>query len=122
LNFGSVEVSHFDEKMITNPDLVSLMDKIEVEFSPECEAMWPDATLNVLTVETTDGRKFTAKVPYHFGHPKRPMSDSALENKFRSLCSNIMTEKGQDAALDALWHIEERDELSGLFQSLLVQA
>jgi 2-methylcitrate dehydratase len=122
LNFGSVEVSHFDEEMLSNPVLIDLMAKTEVEFSPECEAMWPDATLNVLSVETMNGRQHTASVPYHLGHPKRPMSDDALENKFRRLCHNILTEKEQDAALEAIWHIEKRDELSDLFQSFLIHA
>jgi hypothetical protein len=32
-----------------------------------------------------------------------------------------MTEKKQHAALEALWHIEERDELCGLFHSLFIR-
>lgn len=118
LNYGTVEIKQFDEELLNNPKILALMDKIEVEFSPECEAMWPEATLNVLTVETKDGLRYTSKVPYHLGHPKRPMSDGAIENKFRSLCQSILTENDQDATLETLWHIEEHDKLGEVFRHI----
>ena len=120
LHLGSVEPAHFTNDMLHNPELVELMQKVKVELDPECQAAWPEAILNVVTVETMDGASHTARVPYHLGHYKRPMSDGDIEAKFRRVTAGLLTPRQQDAALEAMWHLEEVDDLGELMALLAV--
>ena len=68
------------------------MQRIEVVQDPECDAAWPEAILNILTVQTADGRQHTATVPYYTGHFKKPMSDTYIEDKFRRNTTGLLDE------------------------------
>lgn len=120
LRFGSVEPAHFSDEVMRAPESVDLMQKIAVELDPECEAAWPDANLSIVTVETEDGREHTARVPYHLGHARRPVGDVDIEAKFRGLAAGLLTDEQQTAALDALWHIDEADDLNAVLRRLVV--
>jgi 2-methylcitrate dehydratase PrpD len=111
LEHGRVEASQFVDEVLQDPRVHAGMDKVKVELDPECEAAWPDAILNIVTVETMDGRSHTARVPYHLGHFKRPMADRDLEEKFRGLCRGLLTKEQQDAALAATWKLDELTDL-----------
>ena len=101
LEHGRVEPTQFVDAVLQDPRVHAGMDKVKVELDPECEAAWPDAILNIVTVETQDGRSHTARVPYHLGHFKRPMAVRDIEDKFRGLCRGLLSSEQQDAALAA---------------------
>ncbi len=121
LQFGSVEPAHFDDELLSSGELLALMQKITVVEDAECQAAWPEATLSIVTVGTTDGREHTARIPYHLGHSKRPVSDADIEAKFRGLTRGVMNEREQDAALDALWHVEQTTDLRAVLDLVAVQ-
>jgi len=120
LHFGSVKPEHFTKEMIHSPHLLTLMEKVEVTLDPDCEALWPLAIQNVVTVETVKGSEHAATIPHHLGHYQNPISDDGIEEKFRSLCRKYLTPKQQDESLMALWHIEELDDLSKLMELLVI--
>jgi 2-methylcitrate dehydratase len=120
LQFGTLEPAHFDEEMLHRPELIDLMQKVTVELSPEAEAAWPEAILNIVTVERTDGASYTAQVPYYLGHYKRPMSDQDLEAKFRRVTGGLLSPGQQDDALAIIWRLEELDDVGELMASLVV--
>jgi 2-methylcitrate dehydratase len=119
LHFGTLDTTHFREDVLSKPELVNLMKKIEVELDPECEAAWPDAILNIVTVETTDGQSYTARVPHHLGHYKRPMSDRDIEEKFRGLCKSILTTQQQNKVLETIWRIDEFNDVSKVLRLIV---
>lgn len=119
LQYGSLEPSHFDEEMLGRPELVDLMQKVQVEQSQEAEEAWPEAILNILTVERQDGRSYTARVPYYQGHYKRPMSDGDLEDKFRGVTRGLLNTRQQDAVIEAVWALDEIDDLTLDLMALL---
>ena len=120
LRFGTLEPEHFEDDVLRDPLLLDLMQRIEVVRDPECDAAWPEAILNILTVRTSDGREHTASVPYYTGHFKRPMSDAEVEAKFRGLTSGVLDEPAQQAALDRLWRLDEETDLGRVMASLAI--
>ncbi len=120
LRFGTVEPAHFEDDVLRDPGLLGLMQRIEVVQDPECDAAWPEAILNILTVRTSDGRQHTASVPYYTGHFKKPMSDTDIEDKFRRLTTGLLDESRQQAALDRLWHLNEQTDLGQVMASMAV--
>jgi len=120
LHFGSVEPKHFVEEMISNPNLLTLMGKIKVSLDPDCDALWPEAVQNIVTVETTEGREHTAITPHHLGHYQNPISDRGIEEKYRGLCKEHFSPKQSDESLKALWKIDELDDLRKMIKLLTI--
>ena len=120
LRFGALEPAHFEDDVLHDPVLLDLMQRIEVVRDPECDAAWPEAILNILTVRTSDGRQHTVAVPYYTGHFKRPMSDTAIEDKFRGLTTGLLEEPRQQTALDRLWRLDEETDLARVMASLAI--
>ena len=120
LRFGTLEPAHFEDDVLRDPVLLDLMQRIEVVRDPECDAAWPEAILNILTVRTSDGRQHTVAVPYYTGHFKRPMSDTDVEDKFRGLTAGLLEEPRQQTALDRLWRLDEETDLGRVMASLVI--
>ena len=120
LRFGTLEPAHFEDDVLRDPVLLDLMQRIEVVRDPECDAAWPEAILNILTVRTSDGRQHTVAVPYYTGHFKKPMSDAAIEDKFRGLTTGLLEEPRQQTALDRLWRLDEETDLGRVMASLVI--
>jgi len=120
LHFGSVYVEHFDEAVLMDPEIITLMDKTEVQLDPECEAAWPDATLNIVTVEMKDGRTHTVETPHYLGHFRRPMSDGDIEDKFRRLTRSLLTPSQQEEAFEIIWGLEDVEDISEVFGKLVI--
>lgn len=120
LEHGKVEAAQFVEAVLQDTRVHAMMDKVEVALDDECQAAWPDAILNIVTVETTDGRSHTARVPYHLGHFKRPMSDRDLEDKFRALCEGLLSTEQQDAVLAATWRLDQATDLGAYLAHLVI--
>ncbi len=120
LRFGTVEPAHFEDDVLRDPALLGLMQRIEVVQDPECDAAWPEAILNILTVRTSDGRQHTASVPYYTGHFKKPMTDTDVEDKFRRLTTGLLDESRQQAALDRLWHLDEQTDLGQVMAAMAI--
>ena len=120
LRYGAVNVSHFDDEVVQESAMADLMDRVSVELDQECEAAWPGATLNIVTVETTDGRTHTARVGRHLGHPERPMSDEDIAGKFRGLTRGLLTRSQQDEALGTLWRLDDEEDLWDVMRLLTV--
>lgn len=120
LHFGSVEPKHFMEEMIGNPQLLTLMNKVKVSLDPDCDALWPDAIQNIVTVETTEGGEYTATTLHHLGHYQNPISDSGIEEKYRSLSKGLISSKQQGESLMTLWNIEELTNLRKIMKLLTI--
>ncbi|MDE2803205.1 MAG: MmgE/PrpD family protein, partial [Chloroflexota bacterium] len=120
LHFGALEPAHFEDDVLRDPVLLGLVQRIDVVQDPECDAAWPEAILNILTVRTADGREHTASVPYYTGHFRKPMSDADVEVKFRRLTTGLLDEPRQRAALDRLWRLDEETDLAGLMATLAI--
>jgi 2-methylcitrate dehydratase len=116
LTYGTVGLEHFSEEVLRNPAILELVRKVEVHRSEECQRDWPEATLSILEVTTTGGERHSTRVRYHKGHPKRPMSDREVEDKFRRLSQGLFTPRQMDAILDQLWHLEEVRDIRGLVE------
>jgi len=66
-------------------------------------------------VITNDGLTFSSEVPYHKGHYLNPMTDSEVEDKFRSLAKNLLSPDQTEELLHRLWHLEEVEDLKEIF-------
>jgi 2-methylcitrate dehydratase PrpD len=90
---GIAFVDQYVDERLTDPATLDLANRVEVVVDPDLDALGLDEMRIVrATVTTKDGRTLTQTVPYRSGHWKNPLSDEALESKFRDLAGRIVTE------------------------------
>jgi 2-methylcitrate dehydratase len=112
---GKIENSTYSERNLTNPDNLSLVNKIRVEEDKDFTAMYPSNGMpNRVTVTEEGGRETTAEVVVPRGHPMNPMSKTDVEEKFLRLTRASLGEGGAKKAMARLWKIEEEKDLGEL--------
>lgn len=108
--YGEVGEKHFDEKYLRDPQVRSLTQRVKARATEEADRLMPEAMLCRMTLETTAGATFEARVDYHRGHWKNPMSESEVEAKFRKLAAAVLTPGQADQLLQCLWQLETRPD------------
>ena len=116
LLYGGVESRHFDDEFLFDETLLDLVGKVNVSVSEEANRRVPEAMLCDLEVVTSGGERYSTQVAYHKGHYRNPLTDAEVEDKFRSLASEHLSADRVDALLAHLWHIDEAQDLTGLFR------
>ena len=69
-----------------------------------------------MEVTLKSGESYSAEVPYHKGHYKNPMTDAELEDKFRALAEDLLSEEQTNTLLDRLWHLEEVEDIGEILR------
>ena len=62
------------------------------------------------------GAQKSVRVEYHRGHPKNPMTDAEMEEKFRSLAAKYLSAERIDALLRQLWALEDMPKAATLVE------
>ena len=115
LKYGSVDIPYFDEPYLHDPALLDLVGRIKCTVSEEANSREPEAMLCDMDVVLKNGKREAIRVEYHRGHPKNPMADSEIEEKFRSLVGRQMPVAQVDALLRQLWDLDRLPDLQPLF-------
>lgn len=118
LIFGAVEKKHFGAEYLNNPQLAALIQKIHVEESPECNHLFPEASANRIEIITDKGEKFIEMVRYHRGHPKNPMTDIEIEEKFHSLTAGLLSLDRRKEILSLTWNLEQVEDITTIIRFL----
>ena len=116
LMYGTVDQSHFDDEYLRDRQLLDLVSKVEVSVSEEANQMAPEAMLCEVEVVTSNGERRSRRVAYHKGHYKNPLSDSELEDKFRSLAGPVLAKEQVEGLLERLWRLETVEDLGEIFE------
>lgn len=116
LQYGVIDIKYFDDPYLHDPALLALVAKIKCTVSEEANSREPEAMLCDMDVVLKNGKREAIRVEYHRGHPKNPMSDGEIEEKFRSLAGEQMPKAQLDALLKQLWSLDELTEMKPLFK------
>jgi 2-methylcitrate dehydratase len=120
LRYGTVEARHFGPEYRGDPRLLELTQKVKVSVSEEANRRAPEAMLSTVEVITTTGQRLTGEVAYHRGHYKNPMSDQEIDEKFRLLAQDFLTESQIDALLERLWHLEKVEDIGEVIRMVRI--
>jgi 2-methylcitrate dehydratase len=112
---GDVCHEDFEEYNFRSPERLELMGKIEAFEDPQYTSEYPESYRFRIEVRFKSGEQLVRDVRYGKGHPKNPLSDQDVENKFRKLGKNILLPRQIDQALETLWHFENVQNLSDVF-------
>jgi 2-methylcitrate dehydratase len=104
---GKIGNSTYSEKKYRDPKVLDFLKKITVVEDKGLSAKYPEAVANRITVKLASGKVITRQVDYHKGHPKNPMSDKEVEEKFERLTKKYLTKNQSRKILDTIWSLEK---------------
>lgn len=115
---GKVTVHSFDSKRLTEVALHELMQKLRIVRQPEFVGRYPQAMPTRITVKTKAGNTYVQQVDYPLGHPKNPMSDGQVEDKFRLLATGKLDRSRINKVIDIVWTLDQLKEIGTLMPFL----
>jgi len=116
----AITPSSFTEEKIFDPTIRAQLKKLKVSAEPSYEALFPAKQPNELTIVTVDGASHTKYVEFPMGDPRHPIPDHALQAKFSSLASPVVSGERQaelKRVIDDLESVDRLDTLTGLLVS-----
>ena len=109
---GKIDNSTYSEKKFRDSKILDFLKKITVVEDKALSSVYPEAVANRVTVKLSSGKVVTKQVDYHKGHPKNPMSDKEVEEKFYRLTRKILDKNRARRILDATWNLEKSKDVS----------
>jgi 2-methylcitrate dehydratase len=104
---GEVTEASFESQRFNDPEVVALMQKVEVHEDPELSAQYPEGAPSRLTVVLADGAVEKAQMRYPTGHAKSAITDADVERKFRGMLGSSPAARRCDALVERLWNLDQ---------------
>lgn len=114
LRDGDISDESFHKKNYRDSTMLRFLKKVKVVEEPKYTADYPKSFGNRLEINLTNGKKITKEVLHPFGHPKNPMSDEDIFNKWRKLASPHLSQEKIDKQIEKVMKLDEAKDLSGL--------
>jgi 2-methylcitrate dehydratase PrpD len=105
LTHGSVRLAAFTPERLHDAATRKLMRNIEVAIDPELDASFPGQRAARVAISARGGRREEWLQPTRIGDPDAPLSDAALEGKFRELAEPVLGAQPAAELLARLWHL-----------------
>src|SRR5581483_3533469 len=120
LMYGRIDPDFYEDPYLHDARLLDLVSRVKVVPSDEADRTENEFNLCELEVVRKSGERKTARVEYHRGHFKNPMTDAEMEEKFRQLAQKHLPPARVDALLRVLWGIEREPSLDRLIAATKV--
>lgn len=120
LQYGAVTPASFTAQRIQDPALRILMSKTTIQENAEFTRKYPGEYNCRMEIASRSGKRFVAETSHPKGHRLNPLSDSSVEEKFRRLTSDELTESQCGEALELAWSLDSQSSLNALYDSLAV--
>lgn len=117
---GTVTPRSFSPARLKNQSLHDLMQKVRVVEVKEFSDRYPQIMPARVQVIMNDGAVFDAQVDVASGHPRRPMTDDAVEAKFHALTKDRMNRTEAARMLRTIWNVERLDDMKKLVAAMPV--
>ena len=117
---GDITNASFAPELFGDPRILAFMQKIKVSEDPNLTARVGGAPTRVTAI-LADGQRISREVDYAPGFAERPMNRSEVERKFRGNVGQRWPRERTDAILQALWGLDQTEDLSLLLGRLSMQ-
>ena len=113
-----VSYEDFDEPRSKDPDLLELINKINVVNDPKLTAKYPEKSKCIIEIRLKDGSIVQAQRDYPKGDPGDPLSDHEIEEKLKTYFFFASNDTEKDRVIEKIWKLEEQPELDWLISPL----
>jgi len=118
---GDAFIEQFDERRLTDPKVMALLPRINIVHDPKLDragaakrhAVHVDALLN-------DGNRLSTYVEQRRGSAEHPLSKAEIEQKFRRLAANFLSDSNTTKVMSIVQCIEREADIR-LLMSLLTK-
>ncbi len=117
---GKIVNSTYLPRKFQDQRILDFLKKVKVVEDKELSRMYPEAVANRITVTLKSGKTVSKQVNYHKGHPKNPMSDKDVEDKFRRLTAKQYGKTQADKVLKTVWSLDKTKIVSAILPTLIV--
>ncbi len=117
---GTVTLASFDRKRLADPDVHKLMHKIRVVPQPEFVGRYPESMPTRVTVKTASGKEYVKQVDDPLGHPRNPMSDRQVEDKFLTLAAKQLGRARARRVIELVWRLDRVKDIGVLMPLLKI--
>jgi 2-methylcitrate dehydratase len=118
---GRVDNGTYAARKLKDPQVREFMKKVIVKEDKAMTETYPGSIPNKVTVKLDDGTVLSARVDDPRGHPKNPMTDEEIEQKFRLLTKGVLKGSQVERVLKFVRTIERQRRVSPLFESCVVK-
>ena len=115
---GMFSDSLFAEEKLSDPRILRLLDKVDVQEDPEITRAFTDKVPCRIELVTRSGERKIATTDYPRGHYENPMSDEEVGAKFRAMAKRALPAQKVEQALDALWRLDAAPDLNAIFDAV----
>jgi 2-methylcitrate dehydratase len=115
---GDVTLRTFESNRFLDADVVELMSKVELREDPEFTRQYPEVWNCRITVHPKAGKPVVMHSVYPKGHPKNPLSDAEVEEKFIHLAEPLLTRTQCQGFFDFAWQLEQTSDVGELLRLL----
>ena len=116
MRHGWIKVEHFEDKERGDPEMARLAGLVHVKGTAEMDGLYPANRPARVTI-TTDRGKFEKEAMEALGAREVPLDDARLGDKFRDLVDPVLGKERAIKLLDALWRLDELDNIKSLLDS-----
>ncbi|RON09966.1 2-methylcitrate dehydratase [Pseudomonas brassicacearum] len=114
LVYGHCRLEAYDDQQRSASEIAHWMSRIHLVVDPQLS----EDGEPVVSIRSRDGREASLCVEAPLGAPGNPLSDAALEEKFLSLATRVMSEEQATGLLERLWQLEKLESVWELDQWL----
>jgi len=106
LTDGKVGQETFTPGNISRSDLLDLASRVSYRIAAPGEIMFPKYFPGWLRVKAKSGREYEERMDINWGTPENPMQQNAIEEKFRSNVSSVLSSERGDRLIASLAQLE----------------
>ncbi|HEV2390342.1 MAG TPA: MmgE/PrpD family protein [Nitrososphaerales archaeon] len=118
---GKVDNETYAAKKLKDGEVREFMKRVIVKEDKALTEAYPERIPNRITVKLDDGKTLAAQVDDPRGHPRNPMTDEEVEQKFRLLAAGILRGPQVEKVLRFVRTVEEQADVSPLFAACVVK-
>jgi 2-methylcitrate dehydratase len=118
LSDSALTAESYAPARLADPSLRPLMQKISVVVDPELSKHWEARPAHHIEVALTDGTRRRIECDYPKGHPRNPMTDTELEEKFLTNAQAALDDRRAAALLETLWCFAELEDVENVMSML----
>ena len=114
LRDGVVTDESFAKKNFRDSQLIRFLKKIRVVEDPKYTSDYPKSFGNRLEISLFSSKKIVKEVLHPFGHPRNPMSDEDVFNKWRRLAEPHISKEQIEKQIENIMQLETLQNLDNL--------
>lgn len=112
---GAPAIADFDPDALSDPDLIALRARVQLEVAPDLDAAFPQSYGARIRIEAGDGTLQGITCPAAWGDPENPMREADIIAKFRANAAyGKLAAPQADGILQAVLTLPDAPDLSAL--------